>query len=328
MKSVRVVVIRLLEACNAGCFMCTFARSEDEYRFTADDARRLAQEMDGTTVRLVRFTGGEPLLLADISEVIGAFSAIGVLTSVITNGWYLAPRIYDLRNGSISQVIVSIDAASAGKHDRYRRREGLFERALAGIRAARAELSSACIRVNTVINPGNVSDLIPLHDLLKAEGVDQWSLIPLKWKSRGVAYRQVPKLVDEYERFRAHVATSPGPRILGEGRSWAGRNPIEMERFLSGQGSFTPAGICRVVNQVRYLTPKDGMVFPCNCVPHRMNAVELGWRAERHLLDAPGAKQVVEWLKVEGPRTCTGCEPVNVALGEGNTDLNVDPLAF
>src|SRR6185503_19331285 len=118
---------------NAGCFMCDFAFSTDPVAFRADDARALAAKLRGGSIKVVRFTGGEPLLLADMHETLAVFANDGMATSIITNGWHLAERAAELVQAGLRQIIVSVDGADAESHDRFRRLPGLFERIAAGI---------------------------------------------------------------------------------------------------------------------------------------------------------------------------------------------------
>src|SRR5262245_20671111 len=55
----RYLFIRILEACNADCFMCEYALSRNSYRFSVAEFRELLPKAVRAGVRYVRFTGGE-----------------------------------------------------------------------------------------------------------------------------------------------------------------------------------------------------------------------------------------------------------------------------
>lgn len=126
----RVLIVRILEACDAGCFMCSFAWSNDTHRFSASEARHIADAARGSSLRLVRLTDGEPFLHDELPEIIAVFAGAGLLTSVITNGGLLSDRLRELVDARIAQVIVSLDSPYAESHDRYRKSPGLFTRAV------------------------------------------------------------------------------------------------------------------------------------------------------------------------------------------------------
>jgi cytosylglucuronate decarboxylase len=329
-KGPRVLFIRVLEACNAGCFMCGFARSDDPYQFGVDEMAALLRGFVGSEIQLVRFTGGEPLLLPHLPELVRMVAATGRRTSVITNGWHLAERAGELATAGLSQIIASLDGPSPATHDRYRRVEGLFDRLVTGLQEVRAASTGVRRRVNTVVGPNNVRLLPSIWDLLVELGVDQWSLIPLKLSRSPWSRRPLEDDETALVSLRDAVAsTGPtGPSILGPGLRFLGRSPEERAR-LHGEGrNMTPRAPCGLVDEVRYLTPKDGRVYPCNCIPHRLGGHDLSERASSSSFETTGLAGVRDWLRDEGPRRCTGCEPANVALAEGAIDLDADPLGF
>lgn len=325
----RILIIRVLEACNAGCFMCAFAFSQDSYRFTAADAAMLAKEIEGTTYRLVRLTGGEPLLLSDLPTIIGAFSDIGLRTSIITSGWHLPAVVPQLVNANLSQVIVSLDGATAASHDRFRNCPGLFAAAVDGIQRFRQLSPRGSLRVNTVVGPHNVEELPGIYKLLVELDIDLWSIIPLKRVDSAWEYGDHGKLREAARRFREIVIGQKRPSLVGHSAHWTGRTDEEQRRFLVAHVPFTPSvGQCHLVDQVRYYTPKDGLVYPCNCVPHRVGATTLAEAVGEGALEPEGLATVRKWLRLNGPSVCTGCEPANAALGEALVDLDADPYGF
>lgn len=327
MSGPRIVYIRIIEACNAGCFMCGFASSRDNYRFTLDDARGLAAELAGSSIALVRFTGGEPLSHEDLPRLLGCYHEVGIKTSVITNGWNLFERADALSWAGLGQVIVSLDAATAEKHDRFRNLEGLFVRAVEGIRRMSNFHSSVVLRVNTVAGPHNVAELTDIHTMLAQLGVDQWAIIPLKREDRAWKYLDGNGFRGIYDKFRSSVVRRPGPRLLGSSLDWAGRDDNEISRFLTGR-PITPNGKCALVDRIRYYTPKNGLVYPCNCIPHRINGLSTAVPRDVTAWTDKGALSARAWLRENGPRVCMGCEPTNVSLGEEKIDLDTDPFGF
>jgi cytosylglucuronate decarboxylase len=324
-----LAIVRLLEACNAGCFMCSFARSDHPQRMTLAEGRSLAARLGRSPIRAVRFTGGEPLLVAWLPELVSAFAARGMLTSVITNGWHLPPRVASLDEAGLDQVIVSLDGATARTHDRARGTAGLFDRACAGLAAARDHHARIRTRVNTVAGPHNVHELPALWERLRELHVEQWSIIPLK-RAEG-AWRSVPReaLAASTTALSALAARGDGPTFVGFSSTWAGRTAAEQGGLADGDRPFTPHGPCRLVDHVRYVVPEQDRVYPCNCVPHRTR--DAGMPLYGPVTDdafAPsGLSGPRAWLRDHGPAICRGCEPANVALAEGRIALD-DPFAF
>jgi MoaA/NifB/PqqE/SkfB family radical SAM enzyme len=127
--------------CNAGCAHCSF------YQGVADKKRKVvttdqaigiiksAQEL-GTTV--INFVGGEPLMRSDITEIIGAVDKDLSCTALFTNGWFLEERAEALAMAGLDGVYVSIDSADGKTHDDIRKKPGLFNKAVAGIKSSKA----------------------------------------------------------------------------------------------------------------------------------------------------------------------------------------------
>ena len=328
MSTPRLAFIRLLEACNAGCFMCDFAWSQAPLRISEEEALTLARRLGESTIRAVRFTGGEPLLVPWLPELVAACHAQGLLVSTLTNGWHLAERAPALAAAGLSQVVLSIDGTHANTHDRFRRTPGLFDRLLAGLRWVRSEAPAVRLRVNTVAGPHNIGELPELWELLSREGVEQWSIIPLKRAGGAWQSASVDRLRGSMKTLQRLAATGHGPRLMGFSDRWAGRDEAELQELTRGERSFTPRGGCQLVDAVRYLVPAEDRCFPCNCVPHRTEGQALGGPLDDRSLGPDGLVASRTWLRTHGPAACTGCEPLNAALGEGLIDLDADPLGF
>lgn len=320
-----VVVIRILEACNAGCFMCPFAFSDEPYRYPVAEAAQLASEW-GTkgAPKLVRMTGGETLLHPAILELIRTFRAAGPVVSTITNGWHLAEWADQLAAAGLGQVVVSLDAADPAHHDRYRKLPGLFDRAIDGLKRFRR---LGRTRVNTVVGAHNYTRMIEMYELLRSLRVEQWSIIPLKLASDRVVGPHDPARAREvYAAFQDHIRKqSEGPELVGFSGQWMGRTEREAAAMADGAVPFRPRGECRVVDRVRYFTPAQQLVYPCNCVPHRVANQAAQWPAnDRDNIELT----VVNRLRIDGPKFCQGCEPSNAYLGEADVDLATDPYLF
>lgn len=323
-----ILMIRLLETCNAYCAMCEFAGSKDIYRFTSRDAVQLCKILPKNQYKLIRFTGGEPLLSEDIYRIINCFKRFGLLVSMITNGWFLSEKYKKLVDAGLDQIVISCDGAEAETHDKYRRLPGLFQKLYKGIQKIKNYAPHVMIRVNTVVGPHNINEISYLYRLLGTWGVSQWSIIPLKKNEGMLKVRNIKTYQKYYKQFQMLVTKEKGPQLLGYSRNWAGRDPNEEEIFFNQNKSMTPKKQCQLVQHVRYYIPKDEQVFPCNCVPHRQQSIVFGSSDLKAAFRSEGIHQACSWLAINGPTHCCGCEPVNAALGDGIIDLKSNPLDF
>ena len=121
------VSIELANICNLHCSYCL--RSEEALYsnhanfFKVDLLKRVlkdAQEIADIT--RVGFTGGEPTLHPQFSEVLETVAAAGLTSSFVTNGWHFErvwPAVLANRQ-SITHVAFSIDGITRETHDRWR----------------------------------------------------------------------------------------------------------------------------------------------------------------------------------------------------------------
>lgn len=129
------------DICDAACEHCSFFTGVDDRSRTAlnlDQCRRLIKEAQELGVSVINFVGGEPLLRQDLPQIISSVDKNLSTTVLFTNGSHLAERAAELKKAGLDSVYISLDAAEAEEHDRFRGKKGLFDQAINGIGQARA----------------------------------------------------------------------------------------------------------------------------------------------------------------------------------------------
>ncbi len=126
--------------CNLACDYCCVRSSPRAERraLGLDTVRELAREAPGLGVKELFVTGGEPLLLPYIAELL-AICSEALPTTVLTNGiLLLGKRLRELEGLDRQRLRfqISIDSPEAELHDTHRGK-GSWDKALRGIRAAR-----------------------------------------------------------------------------------------------------------------------------------------------------------------------------------------------
>jgi pyruvate-formate lyase-activating enzyme len=158
--------------CNLACDYCCARSSPSTPRraLGADRVRRLAAEAADAGVSQLILTGGEPFLLPDIAELVASCTAV-LPTTLLTNGMlFRGTRLQRLRQLDRERLAVqiSLDSATPDLHDRHRGR-GTWNRAVAGIRTARAE--GFRVRVAATLPPGHTDEAGDLHAFLDTLGI-------------------------------------------------------------------------------------------------------------------------------------------------------------
>lgn len=123
--------------CNLRCDHCAvfdnqFVAAHEPVRGSRDIDRVLAFIARHEIGKVV-VSGGEPTLSRWCPEVIRRLARAGLETSISTNGTTLSPaRVARLRASGLRKATVSLDGATAERHDAVRG-VGSFDRAIAGI---------------------------------------------------------------------------------------------------------------------------------------------------------------------------------------------------
>lgn len=323
----RTLFIRTTENCNAGCFMCGYANKNGEPFMSEEQLCNIVSEAKKAGIKLIRFTGGETLLHKDISKYIAYIKAQGIQTSIITNGYLLPNRVKSLIEAGLDQVIVSIDGSSAELHNELRNLNKLFERAIKGIIEIKKN-SDILVRINTVVSPQNVFDLKKMIPLLQELDVDQWSIIPLKSEVNLWQYVNRDEFLTEYLLLTSELSKIQKPRLLGFSAQWAGRNEEEVEKYFTTGIPFTPRAKCNLVDKVRFYIPQGDHLLACNCVPWRLENIQVETEANLLSLNDNSLKPLVDYLHKNGPQVCKGCEPNNAYLGENPDILEEDIFSY
>jgi len=173
--------ISVMDRCNFRCPYCMPRETfHERYRFLGsherlsfDEIVRLARLFVQLGVRKLRLTGGEPLLRANLPDLIGDLTAIPGVEDVAltTNGVLLARYAGELKAAGLKRVTVSLDSLDDAVFARMSGGFGGVAEVLDGIEAARrAELTP--VKVNAVVQRGvNDHTALGLVERFRGTGV-------------------------------------------------------------------------------------------------------------------------------------------------------------
>jgi cyclic pyranopterin phosphate synthase len=180
-RPMRDLRISVMDRCNFRCPYCMPRETYHErYRFLGsherlsfDEIVRLARLFVQLGVRKLRLTGGEPLLRANLPDLIGDLTDIPGVEDVAltTNGVLLARYASELKAAGLQRVTVSLDSLDAQVFTRMSGGFSGLEDVLDGIEhARRAELIP--IKINAVVQRGvNDHTVLDLVERFRGTGV-------------------------------------------------------------------------------------------------------------------------------------------------------------
>ncbi|HUK01529.1 MAG TPA: GTP 3',8-cyclase MoaA [Steroidobacteraceae bacterium] len=180
-RPLRDLRISVMDRCN---FRCPYCMPREQYheayqflksaeRLSFEEIVRLARLFVRLGVRKLRLTGGEPLLRANLADLIGDLTSIPGIEDVAltTNGILLAKHAAELKAAGLNRITVSLDSLDPAV---FARMSGGFDGirdVLDGIEhARRADLTP--IKVNAVIQRSlNEHTVLPLIERFRGTGV-------------------------------------------------------------------------------------------------------------------------------------------------------------
>lgn len=227
-----VLMLEPTHRCNLTCSGCGRIR---EYHDTLAQEMTLAeclQAVEDAQTPVVTITGGEPLLYSPIHELVEEVLQRGKHIYFCTNGQLLEESLDGFRPTPHFTWNVHFDGAEE-VHDTIIGKKGGFQKALAGVKAAKAK--GFRVSTNTTIyRETSVTDIARLFEQLTGAGVDGILVAP------GFSYEDVIRDV--------FLTRNEIVKKFQEIRTWEHRypiisNPLYLD-FLTGQKSLkcTPWG--------------------------------------------------------------------------------------
>ena len=219
-------------ACNYRCRMCNFHLRHAEMKgknfpeLSTEEWLQAIRDLATLGVSGVGFTGGEPLLRKDIFAMVETAKAVGLITHLNTNAYFLDDiTIEKVLDAGTDSVNISLDGATAEVHDASRGYPGAFERAVTAIRRLNARRRErkvpARLKVVAVLSPHNVDSVRDLVLFARDLGTDCIELIPEQpflqpaTKPSAAFLQRIKQAVEVLRSFgRAGIALENSPRHL------------------------------------------------------------------------------------------------------------------
>ncbi|MFA5260341.1 MAG: radical SAM protein [Candidatus Omnitrophota bacterium] len=166
--------------CNCRCKHCSvsnyFSDADLSRELKTGEIKKVLDEAVAMGIPKVDYFGGEPLLRADIVELVRYGESLGLYISLTTNAWLLTrPMVKALKGAGISCINVSLDSVEEEEHDRLRGLSGVYRRAVEAVKGCQEE-GIPCIvstyatrrRIQNFATPGDDSTLTALIQFSKS----------------------------------------------------------------------------------------------------------------------------------------------------------------
>jgi cyclic pyranopterin phosphate synthase len=268
-RPLRDLRISVTDRCNFRCPYCMprevfgpgYAFLKDPQLMSLAELRRIVAAFRALGVEKIRLTGGEPLLRADVPELIRMLKTeLGVPdVALTTNGWLLEKLAGALKAAGLDRLNVSLDSLDPAVAGRMNGLGFSPERVLRGIDAATA--AGLPVKVNMVVQRGvNDQEVLPMADHFRARG------LPLRFiefmdagNTNHWSATQVVPAREIVERIGARWPLEPaGPAYRGE---VASRYRYQDGRGEIGLISSVTEPFCKDCHRARLSA--DGKLYTC-----------------------------------------------------------------
>lgn len=267
--------------CNAACSFCDIWERPSPY-ITLEQAKSNLADLKRLGVKVVDFTGGEPLLHRQLDELLKECKKLGLLTTVTTNG-LLYPKYANRLRGLVDMLHFSLDSPEREEHDTSRGVQ-CFDKVMESIQVAKA-LGERPDILFTVFESN-------IHQIEKV-----WQEI---CNPHGLVLLLNP--VFEYN----NVGSQLSPEALYELRQWGKRknvylNDAFIQLRLDG-GNHTEAPVCLAGSTTIVISPENKLVLPC----YHLGLKEFPIDGQLHALYLSDEVQKLVALEGKLP-ACEGC---------------------
>ena len=150
-EGIKYLRISLTDGCN---FRCLYCREEEKYSpqkgLSKEEIFLIVKVFSHYGLKTVRFTGGEPLLRKDITEIVASVRGLVEDIALTTNGFFLEKYAKPLKEAGLRRLNVSLDSLKEEKFEFLT--GGDLQRVLKGLQEAKKHFGE--IKINTVAIKG------------------------------------------------------------------------------------------------------------------------------------------------------------------------------
>ncbi|SDL67671.1 Radical SAM superfamily enzyme, MoaA/NifB/PqqE/SkfB family [Catalinimonas alkaloidigena] len=230
--------------CNAACSFCDIWERPSPY-VTLANAEQNLHDLRRLGVRVVDFTGGEPLLHRQIDQLLALAKRQKLITTLTTNG-LLYPKWAERLRGKVDMLHFSLDYADAERHNAARG-VACFDKVMESIQIARA--------------------LGERPDILFTAFPDNLDHIGRVWEEVCLPNDLVLILNPVFSYGDVADDAQLNADALATLRAWGKRKNVYLnEAFLqlrTDGGNHTAAPVCRAGSTTVVISPENTLVLPC-----------------------------------------------------------------
>ncbi len=267
--------------CNAKCSFCDIWEKPSPY-VTIENAEANMKDLKRLGVKIIDFTGGEPLLHRGLPELLKMAKSLGFITTVTTNT-LLYPKMAERLKGLIDMLHFSLDSSDPEKHNASRGVQ-LFDHFESSIEIAK-QLGERPDILFTVFSD-NIDEI---------ESVYQKYCLPNN-------LMLILNPVFEYNDVGSELSADD----LAKLEKWSSKRLVYLNKaFLELRkkgGNQIEQPVCRAADTTIVISPENKLMMPC----YHLGLESLD--IDNQLYELRQSKKVKEMAKMQGRHeACKGC---------------------
>jgi radical SAM protein with 4Fe4S-binding SPASM domain len=255
--------------CNLKCGHCYINAVDKklENELTAEEGKRVIDQICEVSHPLLILSGGEPLLRQDIYDLIEYGSKKGLKMGLGSNGSLIDDTVAKkLKNAGITTVSISLDSHIAAQHDDFRGVAGSWEKAINAIKVLCA--NNILVQVNTTLTHDNYDQIDDIMNLSENLGVENFHLFFLIPTGRGVKIDDItPQKYEDMitntfakvHKHRLNVRPSCAPQFMRIAQGMG----MDMRQWI--RGCIAGMYYCRIY--------PNGDITPCPYLPVKIGNI-------------------------------------------------------
>lgn len=180
-----VVIWNLIRRCNLTCKHCYSISADKDFQgeLSTEQVFTVLQDLRDFGSSVLILSGGEPLLRPDIFTISAQAKKMGFYVGLSSNGTLINKKnIAEIAEIGYDYVGISIDGMRQ-THDKFRRKQGCFDQAMAAIALCRDHGIKVGMRFT--LTQDNAHELEQILDLMELAAIDKFYLSHLNYAGRG-----------------------------------------------------------------------------------------------------------------------------------------------
>ncbi len=198
MKMANSTCWNITNKCNDHCQFCYRDQTSPDLDLKGRFA--VIDNIAASGIRKLTFVGGEPLLVAEIKELIQYAKQKGLLVSMTTNSILLDDQMLDFCMTHLNWLTLSLDGATTEVQSQMSRNPNHANRVKEVLSAAANKEGSCKFKINSVVSRVNLDHIEELAEWVAAYPIARWKLfqfVPL----RGTSKRNSDKFLISNQEF-------------------------------------------------------------------------------------------------------------------------------